>query len=133
MFPPQRQGGMQQFPPQHQGGMQQFPPQHQGGMQQFPSQHQQGMQQFPSQHQGMQQFPSQQGMQQFPPEQMDFDSFDDSNDEGPPGMNTEEAESFFTLLSETDESKCISRLVCEMGANPESGGEFGQTIVEIIG
>jgi hypothetical protein len=62
-----------------------------------------------------------------------MDSFQDSNEEDVPGMNTEEAESFFTLLSETDESKCISRLVCEMGSNPESGGEFGQTIVEIIG
>lgn len=75
------------------------------------------------------------GMQQFPPQMppMDMDGFGDYQGDEAPGMNTEEAESFFTLLSETDESKCISRLVCEMGANPASGGEFGQSIVEIIG
>lgn len=89
-------------------------------------------------------FPPQPPMQNFPPHQSmqspfmgqfpeDADSMRDPRGEDVPGMNTEEAESFFTLLAETDESKCISRLVCEMGANPESGGEFGQTIAEIIG
>ncbi|GFW38222.1 uncharacterized protein TNCV_3839501 [Trichonephila clavipes] len=53
--------------------------------------------------------------------------------EDQPQINTEEAESFFTLLAETDENKCISRLVCEMGANPSSAGELGTTITEIIG
>lgn len=84
--------------------------------------------------------PQQPPMHQFPPGQMppmnfpsDMDDFNQGDDDEAPGMNTEEAESFFTLLAETDESKCISRLVCEMGANPESGGAFGQSIVEIIG
>ncbi|KAG8202155.1 hypothetical protein JTE90_010513 [Oedothorax gibbosus] len=54
-------------------------------------------------------------------------------DEATPAINTEEAESFFTLLAETDENKCISRLVCEMGADPLSAGELGTTISEIIG
>lgn len=84
----------------------------------------------------MQQFPQgmPNGMQQFPEEMPpDMGEFGDYQGDENPGMNTEEAESFFTLLSETDESKCISRLVCEMGANPASGGEFGQSIVEIIG
>ncbi|XP_054709055.1 uncharacterized protein LOC129218756 [Uloborus diversus] len=57
----------------------------------------------------------------------------DGADDIPPGMNAEEAESFFVLLAETDESQCISRLICEMGANPENGGEFGKTIADIIG
>ncbi|XP_035205987.1 uncharacterized protein LOC118181024 [Stegodyphus dumicola] len=62
-----------------------------------------------------------------------FSGMNGQGDEGHPAMNTEEAESFFTLLAETDESRCISRLVCELGANPNSAGEFGQTISEIIG
>lgn len=102
------------MPPMYQG----FPPQ---GMPQA----QKG---FPSQSMptdGMDQFP------QMPPGMGEFG--ESPGDEEAPGMNTEEAESFFTLLAETDESKCISRLVCEMGANPSSGGEFGQSIVEIIG
>ncbi|GIY27160.1 uncharacterized protein CDAR_592702 [Caerostris darwini] len=53
--------------------------------------------------------------------------------EDQPTINTEEAESFFTLLAETDENKCISRLVCEMGADPSTAGELGTTVSEIIG
>ncbi|XP_015931145.1 uncharacterized protein [Parasteatoda tepidariorum] len=54
-------------------------------------------------------------------------------DDTPPPINAEEAESFFTLLAETDENKCISRLVCEMGADPTNAGDLGQTVTEIIG
>ncbi|GFT63437.1 uncharacterized protein NPIL_660411 [Nephila pilipes] len=61
------------------------------------------------------------------------DSDREARFEDQPQTNTEDAENFFTLLAETDEHKCISRLVCEMGADPSSTGELGTTIAEIIG
>lgn len=84
----------------------------------------QNMPQMPSE-----EFPSNpNAFQPEPPRQEADTSFDEQ-----PQINTEEAESFFTLLSETDENKCISRLVCELGADPSTAGELGSTISEIIG
>lgn len=122
--------GQNRFPPQFRPPQQMKPPQ----LPQRPRPQLPVETAFSPQQQFHEQLPMQFPPQSFP---SDFDmggNFRDPRvEDDVPGMNTEEAESFFTLLSETDESKCISRLVCEMGANPESGGEFGQTIAEIIG
>lgn len=116
--------GQNRFPPQFRPPQQMKPPQQQRQPSRIPVQPAFQPQQAPVQQFIPQSFPS----------DFDMDNFrDPRGEDAVPGMNTEEAESFFTLLAETDESKCISRLVCEMGANPEKGGEFGQTISEIIG
>ncbi|CAL1265109.1 unnamed protein product [Larinioides sclopetarius] len=101
--------------------LQNSPFQQQSG--QFPPQN------MPFQPQQMQQF--EQDFDQDFDSQSDFDREVRSEDE--PQINTEEAESFFTLLAETDENKCISRLVCEMGADPTSSGMLGTTVSDIIG
>ncbi|GBO06266.1 hypothetical protein AVEN_145575-1 [Araneus ventricosus] len=130
--PPKRPPFQQQqakFPPQNMPFQQQsgrFPPQNMPFQQQsgrFPPQN------VPFQPQQMHQFD-----QDF---NQDFDSQSDSDREvrleDEPQINTEEAESFFTLLAETDENKCISRLVCEMGADPQSSGVLGTTVGDIVG
>ncbi|XP_055927429.1 uncharacterized protein LOC129958778 [Argiope bruennichi] len=109
--------------------------------------------QFPPQNMPFQQKPGQfspqnmpfQPQQTFQQQQQQFEqdfneNFDSQSDsdrevryEDEPQINTEEAESFFTLLAETDENKCISRLVCEMGADPLSAGMLGTTVSDIIG
>lgn len=43
-----------------------------------------------------------------------------------------DVESFFTFLRDMDDNTCISRLMCDIGANPSFLGEFSENIHGII-
>lgn len=49
------------------------------------------------------------------------------------GEADEDIESFFTFLRDMDDNTCISRLMCDIGANPSFLGDFSENIHGIIG
>lgn len=45
----------------------------------------------------------------------------------------EDVESFFTFLRDMDDNTCISRLMCDIGADPSFLEDFSENIHGIIG
>lgn len=50
-----------------------------------------------------------------------------------PGQGSDDVESFFTFLRDMDENTCISRLICDIGADPSFLGDFSENIHSIVG
>lgn len=51
---------------------------------------------------------------------------------GGDGMADNDIESFFTFLRDMDDNTCISRLMCDIGADPSFLGDFSENIHGIV-
>lgn len=56
-----------------------------------------------------------------------------SNVEGEASEDPNDVESFFTFLQDMDDNGCISRLICDIGADPSFLGDFSENIHGIVG
>ncbi|GBL78870.1 hypothetical protein AVEN_48855-1 [Araneus ventricosus] len=56
-----------------------------------------------------------------------------SNGAGESSEDTNDIESFFTFLQDMDDNGCISRLICDIGADPSFLGDFSENIHGIVG
>ncbi|KAF8790967.1 hypothetical protein HNY73_005906 [Argiope bruennichi] len=64
---------------------------------------------------------------------MGEDAQPSSNAEGESSEEPNDVESFFKFLQDMDDNGCISRLICDIGADPKFLGEFSENIHGIVG